>query len=78
MKEIAIKDVAHYVEKHICEFHKSRIASLKLTKLNNLLLKKNPYLVKNRHDVTTSCLFLSTLRIHPCGHGWILKFEDKT
>lgn len=61
MKEIALKDVADYVEKHIGEFHKSRIASLKSTRLNNLLSKKNPYLFKAKNILTAENIVLSFL-----------------
>ncbi len=61
MKEITLKDVAGYVEKHIGEFHKSRIASLKSTKLNDLLSKKNPYLFKAKNILTAENIVLSFL-----------------
>ncbi len=61
MKEITPKDVSCYVEKHISEFHRSRIDSLKLTKLNNLLLKKNPYLFKAKNILTAEDIVISFL-----------------
>lgn len=61
MKEITPKEAACYVEKHIGEFHRGRIASLKSTRLNSLLLKKNPYLFKAKNILTAENIVLSFL-----------------
>ena len=39
-----INSIAKYVEQHIGEFHRNRIAKLQSVNLKELLSRKNPYL----------------------------------
>lgn len=41
-----INSIAKYVEQHIGEFHRNRIAKLQSVNLKELLSRKNPYLFK--------------------------------
>lgn len=47
-----INSIAKYVEQHIGEFHRNRIAKLQSVNLKELLSRKNPYLFKAKNIVT--------------------------
>ena len=47
-----INSIAKYVEQHIGEFHRNRIAKLQSVILKELLSRKNPYLFKAKNIVT--------------------------
>jgi len=49
MKLIKIEDVRKYVKQNIGSFHKARLDSLKILKLNKILRRKNPYLFKAKN-----------------------------
>ena len=49
MQPIKIEEVGQYVEQNIGSFHKGRLDSIKKLKLNNILLRKNPYLFKAKN-----------------------------
>lgn len=53
MQPLNLQDVVKYVEDHIGEFHKNRIAALNGLDLRRILLAKNPYLFKAK-DIRTS------------------------
>ena len=45
-----INSIAKYVEQHIGEFHRNRIAKLQSVNLKELLSRKNPYLFKAKYS----------------------------
>lgn len=53
MKELNLKDVTDYVEQNINIFHEKRIQSLNSLKLSKVLRRKNPYLFKAKHVLTS-------------------------
>ena len=53
MNQLKLTDVTLYVEENIENFHKKRIASLDRLKLKTVLKKKNPYLFKAKHYLTS-------------------------
>ena len=59
MKKLNLKDVEQYVEKNIGTFHQKRIESLDRLKLKTVLRKKNPYLFKAKHLLTTEQIIRS-------------------
>ncbi len=53
MKKLKIVDVQKYVEQNISTFHEKRISKLDTLKLSTVLKKKNPYLFKAKHILTS-------------------------
>lgn len=53
MNQLKLTDVTLYVEENIEIFHKKRIASLDRLRLKTVLKKKNPYLFKAKHFLTS-------------------------
>jgi hypothetical protein len=53
MKKLDLQIVARYVETNIETFHKKRINSLDNLKLSQVLKRKNPYLFKAKHVLTS-------------------------
>ncbi len=53
MKPIDLNDVIMYVEEHIDIFHKKRISSLDTLSLDKIIKRKNPYLFKAKHVLTS-------------------------
>lgn len=53
MANLNLTDVQLYVEENIGSFHKKRIDRLQRLKLKDVLKKKNPYLFKAKHLLTT-------------------------
>ena len=53
MEPIKISDVVKYVEENIESFHKKRISSLDTLSLNRVLKRKNPYLFRVKHVLTS-------------------------
>lgn len=53
MKNLNLKDVTHYVEENIGEFHQKRLDKLRSIMLKEVLKSKNPYLFKAK-NVTTA------------------------
>lgn len=53
MKSLKSKDVLQYVENNIGTFHLKRIGCLNKLKLKTVLKKKNPYLFKAKHLLTS-------------------------
>jgi len=53
MKKLSLSDVARYVEENIGTFHKKRIDSLDSLSLSKVLKRKNPYLFKAKHILTS-------------------------
>ncbi len=56
-----LSDVVDYVENHIGTFHTKRLQSLEKLRLEKLLLRKNPYLFKAKHILTSEALVRSIL-----------------
>ncbi len=54
MGKITKKNVYQYVERNIERFHTQRIENLSKLKLKNVLKKKNPYLFRAKHMMTSS------------------------
>ncbi len=59
MKPIPLNIVSQYVEEHIGTFHDKRIASLEGLELLRVLRKKNPYLFRAKHILTSGELVRS-------------------
>jgi len=53
MEQININEVTQYVEANIGIFHEKRIRSLDNLKLDKILKRKNPYLFKAKHTMTS-------------------------
>lgn len=53
MNDLLLSDLIQYVESTIGTFHKKRIASLNNLKLKRVLKRKNPYLFKAKHFLTS-------------------------
>lgn len=53
MKQIKVSDVLEYVEANIGAFHEKRISSLDVLSLSKVLKRKNPYLFKAKHVLTS-------------------------
>ncbi|MEP7147945.1 MAG: PmeII family type II restriction endonuclease [Acidobacteriota bacterium] len=53
MNPIQLSDVTQYVEQNIGTFHQKRIESLNELKLSTVLRRKNPYLYKAKHMLTS-------------------------
>jgi hypothetical protein len=53
MEKLKLADVSQYVEKNIGIFHQKRINGLHDLKLKTVLKKKNPYLFKAKHLLTS-------------------------
>jgi hypothetical protein len=56
MKELKLSEVNDYVEQNIGTFHRKRIESINKLKLVKVLKKKNPYLFKAKHILTSEQL----------------------
>ncbi len=64
MTPLNLQDVTQYVEKHISEFHKTRLEKVKKIELKKILRNKNPYLFKAKNVVMASDLVASILSAH--------------
>jgi len=64
MNEVKPELIRDYVEMHIGEFHEGRIASLNSLKLENVLKRKNPYLFKAKHMVTSEMIVRGFIDAH--------------
>lgn len=53
MEQIKLSEVVRYVEENIGVFHKKRISSLGTLSLSKVLKRKNPYLFKAKHVLTS-------------------------
>lgn len=53
MAKLKLKDVSQYVERNIGTFHQKRIDGLNQLKLRTVLKKKNPYLFRAKHLLTS-------------------------
>lgn len=53
MNQLNLTDVTQYVEQNIGTFHQKRIESLDQLKLSTVLRRKNPYLYKAKHMLTS-------------------------
>jgi hypothetical protein len=56
MKKLNLTDVYHYVEQHIGAFHTKRLDKLGNLRLKAVLYRKNPYLFKAKHTMTSETL----------------------
>ena len=61
LKPIDLNEVRSWVEKHIVDFHESRLKSLQGVKLLDLLRRKNPYLFRAKGIVKAQDLVESLL-----------------
>jgi hypothetical protein len=64
MKPLNLKDVTLYVEKNIGSFHKKRIESLDALKLSTVLRRKNPYLYRAKHMLTSDEIVRQIVNAH--------------
>lgn len=64
MKKLDINDVITYVEGNIGIFHRKKIESLDNLKLSQVLRRKNPYLFKAKHVLTSSEIVKSIVDAH--------------
>ena len=64
MKKLNLKDVRQYVEENIGVFHEKRIQSLDSLKLSQVLRRKNPYLFKAKHVLTSEQIIKSLIDAH--------------
>ena len=64
MKNLNLKEVSLYVERNIGTFHQKRIQSLDGLKLSNVLKRKNPYLFKAKHILTSEQIIKGLVDAH--------------
>ncbi|MBE0639505.1 MAG: cytosolic protein [Bacteroidales bacterium] len=64
MKKISIPEVTQYVEQHIGTFHNKRIESINSLKLASVLKRKNPYLFKAKHVLTSEQIIRGLVDAH--------------
>lgn len=64
MKYLDIQTVLDYVAIHIGEFHQKRLEKLENLKLEQILLRKNPYLFKAKNILTAEALVKNLLDAH--------------
>jgi hypothetical protein len=64
MNEFDQNLIRDYVENHIGEFHEGRLASLNSLKLSDVLKRKNPYLFKAKHMVTSEMIVRGFIDAH--------------
>ena len=64
MRKISPPEIKEYVAENIGEFHAARLKSLSELKLKEILLRKNPYLFKAKHVLTSEALVKQLLDAH--------------
>jgi hypothetical protein len=64
MAKLNLSDVTKYVENNIGDFHKRRIDSLDNLKLSDVLKRKNPYLFKAKHILTSEGIVKALVDAH--------------
>lgn len=64
MNQIDLNDVVKYVEDNIGIFHQKRISSLDTLSLAKVLKRKNPYLFKAKHLLTSEEIVKSLVDAH--------------
>ena len=64
MKPLNLKDITLYVEENIGTFHEKRIASLNTLILSKVLKRKNPYLFKAKHVLTSEAIVRGLVDAH--------------
>jgi hypothetical protein len=64
MEKLSLKDVTQYVEKNIGTFHQKRIQSLDGLRLSSVLSRKNPYLFKAKHVLTSEQIIKGIVDAH--------------
>jgi hypothetical protein len=64
MEKLNLKDVSKYVEDNIGTFHQKRIQSLDSLKLAQVLKRKNPYLFKAKHMLTSEQIVRGIVDAH--------------
>ncbi|MDR0871966.1 MAG: cytosolic protein [Prevotellaceae bacterium] len=64
MKQLNLQDVTQYVELNISTFHEKRIKSLDSLKLSQVLKRKNPYLFKAKHTITSEQIIRGIVDAH--------------
>lgn len=68
MKTLNLKDVVLHVERHIGEFHQTRILRLDRLKLVEVLKRKNPYLFKVKAALTSAEIVRAIVDAHLSSH----------
>jgi hypothetical protein len=64
MKKIILDEVVNYVELNTSSFHQKRTSSLDKLKLQQVLKRKNPYLFKTKHILTSGQLIRVLVDAH--------------
>ena len=64
MEQVNINEVTQYVEANIGIFHEKRIRSLDNLKLDKVLKRKNPYLFKAKHTMTSEQIVRGIVDAH--------------
>jgi hypothetical protein len=64
MEQLNLQDVTSYVESNINVFHEKRINSLDSLKLSQVLKRKNPYLFKAKHTLTSEQIIRGIIDAH--------------
>ena len=64
MKPLNLEDIVNYVEHNIGSFHQKRIMSLDGLKLSDVLKRKNPYMFKAKHVLTSEQIVKSLVDAH--------------
>lgn len=64
MKQLNLQDVTRYVESNINVFHEKRIKSLDSLQLSQVLKRKNPYLFKAKHTLTSEQIIRGIVDAH--------------
>lgn len=64
MKKINLKEVSQFVEETIGTFHQKRIQSVESLKLSHVLKRKNPYLFRAKHVLTSEQIVRGIIDAH--------------
>jgi hypothetical protein len=64
MKQLNLQDVTQYVESNITVFHEKRIKSLDSLQLSKVLKRKNTYLFKAKHTLTSEQIVRGIVDAH--------------
>lgn len=64
MKVLNLTDVFRYVEDNIKSFHDKKLSSLETLKLERVLQRKNPYLFKAKHILTSQDIIKALVDAH--------------
>lgn len=69
MNQLIVSDVSAYVEENIGVFHQKKLDSLGRLSLSKVLARKNPYLFKAKHVLTSEEIVRGLVDAHISSNG---------